>query len=481
MTMQYLTSKTSLLTFVIILALLLFYLWFKYNIGLSSLIQQRAAWESRYDELLQDFEGYTAKMSAKKSNLDWHSVKTQKMLKRPYDWDSFKRTALPTPDKKDMHEKWLVVTTISAATDDIKKLAEVKGWQLLVVGDKKTPAGWHADNTIYLDIEKQKSLGYNLVELMPYGNYARKSIGHLYAIQHGAKYIYETDDDNHPSDGKLHFHEKFKESYYVFNSNRSVVNAYEFLGQSTIWPRGYPLDMIAEPPEYKVMKCDKAKPLVQQGVVDGDPDIDAIYRLTRKDKGVRLDVKFDREQDVVLLPKGSLCPYNAQNTLYVYDAFWSLLLPATVNMRITDIWRSYVMQRLLWEIGGHLSFFPPSAYQYRSAHNYLKDFKDEKLLYYDSGRMVDFLLKWKPRFDDLFDNIVDLSIQFAHTGFWGPADIHITEAWLQDLIRVGYKRPKLNPLKGPCEKPVTGSFIEKKPKEQPSSYLRAGKKLVKVF
>ena len=60
--MQYLTSKTSLLTFVIILALLLFYLWFKYNIGLSSLMQQRAAWESRYDELLQDFESYTAKV-----------------------------------------------------------------------------------------------------------------------------------------------------------------------------------------------------------------------------------------------------------------------------------------------------------------------------------------------------------------------------------------------------------------------------------
>ena len=337
------------------------------------------------------------------------------------------------------------------------------------------------ENAVYLGVAEQRNLGYNFVDLMPFKNYARKSIGHLYAIHHGAKYIYETDDDNHPSDGKLHFHETFKDSYYVYNSNRSVLNAYEFLGQSTIWPRGYPLDMIAEQPEYKVMKCEGAKPLVQQGVVDGDPDIDAIYRLTRKDKGVRLDVKFDREQEVVVLPKGSLCPYNAQNTLYVYDAFWSLQFPSTVNMRITDIWRSYFMQRLLWEIGGHLSFFPPSAYQYRSAHNYLKDFKDEKLLYYDSGRMVDFLLKWKPRFEDLFDNILDLSIQFAHTGFWGPADIHLTEAWLQDLVRIGYKRPKLNPLKGPCEKPVKGSYIEKKPKEQPSSYLRAGKKLVNVI
>ena len=83
------------------------------------------------------------------------------------------------------------------------------------------------ENAIYLGIKEQKELGYNFVEQMPYGNYARKSIGHLYAIQHGAKYIYETDDDNHPSDGKLHFHETFKDSYYVYNTNRSVVNAYE--------------------------------------------------------------------------------------------------------------------------------------------------------------------------------------------------------------------------------------------------------------
>ncbi len=338
---------------------------------------------------------------------------------------------------------------------------------------------FRAENIIYLSVEKQKTLGYNLVDLMPWNNYGRKAVGHLYAIHHGAKYIYETDDDNHPSDGKFHFHLTYKDSYNVYATNRSVVNAYEFLGQSTIWPRGYPLDAVADPPEYHVMKCEKPKPLVQQGVVDGDPDIDAIYRLTRKDKGVRLDVQFDRAQDVVVLPKGTMCPYNAQNTLYVYDAFWTLLLPGTVNMRITDIWRSYFMQRMLWEIGGHLSFFPPSAYQYRSAHNYLKDFIDEKMLYHDSGKVVDFLLGWKATHEDLFDNIMDLTIKCAHMGFIGPADIHLTEAWLQDLVRIGYKRPALKPLSGACTKPVAGSKTEKKPKEQPSSYLRA-KKLIDV-
>ena len=332
---------------------------------------------------------------------------------------------------------------------------------------------------MYLSIAKQSELGYRLVDLMPYNNYARKSIGHLYAIQHGAKYIYETDDDNHPSDGKFHFHLTYEKSYHVYDTNRTTVNAYEFLGQSTIWPRGYPLDAIATQPEYHVVKCEGSQPIVQQGVVDGDPDIDAIYRLTRKDEGVRLDVKFDRTQDVVLLPRGTMCPYNAQNTMYVYDAFWTLLLPATVNMRITDIWRSYFMQRLMWEIGGHLSFFPPSAYQYRSAHNYLKDFKDEKELYHDSGKVVEFLLKWKPQYDDLFDNILDLTIQFAHMGFLGPADIHLTEAWLQDLVRIGYVRPPMKALAAKCSKPVAGSQLEKKPKEQPSSYLRA-KKLIDV-
>ena len=81
-------------------------------------------------------------MNVKNSNLNWHSVKTDKMLTKPIDWDMYKKHSLPTPEKKDMHEKWLVVTTISAPTEDVKKLAQVQGWKLLIVGDKKTPENW---------------------------------------------------------------------------------------------------------------------------------------------------------------------------------------------------------------------------------------------------------------------------------------------------------------------------------------------------
>lgn len=81
-------------------------------------------------------------MKVQKSSLDWKSVKTEKRLKRSINWDKFLATSLPKPKKEDMHEKWLVVTTISEPTEDVKKLAQVKGWKLLIVGDKKTPEPW---------------------------------------------------------------------------------------------------------------------------------------------------------------------------------------------------------------------------------------------------------------------------------------------------------------------------------------------------
>ena len=40
------------------------------------------------------------------------------------------------------HDKWIVVTTINAPTEDIKALSQLKGWKVVVVGDLKTPEDW---------------------------------------------------------------------------------------------------------------------------------------------------------------------------------------------------------------------------------------------------------------------------------------------------------------------------------------------------
>ena len=55
--------------------------------------------------------------------------------------------------------------------------------------------------------------------------------------------------------------------------------------------------------------------LLVVGVVDGDPDLDAIQRLTRKDISVQFDVTFDPKAPDVVVPKGTYTSYNCQNTV----------------------------------------------------------------------------------------------------------------------------------------------------------------------
>lgn len=49
---------------------------------------------------------------------------------------------LMKPALKDMHDKWIVVTSIFKPTDDLRILAAIPGWKMVVVGDTKTPKDW---------------------------------------------------------------------------------------------------------------------------------------------------------------------------------------------------------------------------------------------------------------------------------------------------------------------------------------------------
>ena len=184
-------------------------------------------------------------------------------------------------------------------------------------------------------------------------------------------------------------------------------------------------------------------PLIQQGVVNGDPDMDAIFRLTRKKTETPLDVHFDPAAPPVFLPEGVFSPFNSQNTLFHYDAFPLLLLPTTTSFRMCDIWRGYWAQRLLWEIGGQLSFFPPNAYQFRNAHSYMADAEDEKVMYYDTERLLDFLRNWVcPQEFTFFQCVHKLSADMAKDNFWFADDADLALAWIEDLRNIGFVEPR---------------------------------------
>ena len=335
-------------------------------------------------------------------------------------------------------------------------------------------------NVVFLSVDRQKKLGYQTTELLPFKSYSRKTIGYLYAIEHGAKIIYETDDDNYPYEGNIGFRPEGTGKFLVYSTTSPVVNPYEHFGQSTIWPRGYPLENIGDPPHHTFVKCGHVKPLIQQGVVNGDPDVDAVFRLTRKDTGVKLDVEFNSKAPPVLLPPGSYAPFNSQNTLFLYDAFWGLMMPPGPAMRVTDIWRAYYDKRLLEEINGYLAFFGPNAYQERNSHSYLDDFMDEKTLYHDAGRFITFLRNWKPTKSDFFNRILELIVACVEEKFLEPIDAHVMKAWLSDLISMGYKVPTLSTPKLPCDKVLEPAKVMKFD-EKPSSYIRLGKTLKNIL
>jgi hypothetical protein len=332
-------------------------------------------------------------------------------------------------------DKWIVVTTIQYPTPAVEKLAKLPGWKMVVVGDKKTPSDWHLDGCDYLSPQKQMELGYETAKVIPWNHYARKNIGYLYALEHGAKVIYETDDDNYIDIDIELLPENIELD--IFSSKTGTVNPYAIFGRKDMWPRGYPLEHIIsnDLPDCKIKN---ARVLIQQGLINGDTDVDAIFRLTRES-----DVRFDKRSPMALA-HGTMTPFNTQNTCFYYDAFWALLVPMSVAFRVCDIWRGYIMQRLLWDINGYVSFFATDVVQYRNEHNLLNDFKDEIDLYTKSGDFIKFLSSWRSSKNNLLDRFNDLFKDAIDKHFFKESELSLVNAWINDLTKLGYLIPPIN-------------------------------------
>ena len=71
------------------------------------------------------------------------TFKSDKKLRQrtvDFTWNNIPRRS--RPPEGEMHEKWIVLTTVNPPTADVKKLAGMKDWKVVVVGDTKTPTDW---------------------------------------------------------------------------------------------------------------------------------------------------------------------------------------------------------------------------------------------------------------------------------------------------------------------------------------------------
>lgn len=136
-------------------------------------------------------------------------------------------------------------------------------------------------------------------------------------------------------------------------------------------------------------------------------NIDAIRRLTQPAQVGT--VNFNQNPKAVAIKSGFFTPYNSQNTLHLSGALWGLLIPYSTSIRVCEIWQSYWVHRVLWDVDGHLAFRPPNVQQIRNAHDYLIDFKDELQLYEQADDLVHFLYCLDSPHTNLFSRVLHLA------------------------------------------------------------------------
>lgn len=330
-----------------------------------------------------------------------------------------------------MMDKAIIITTINSPKEEIYKFAKVPGWKLICVGDLKTPNDWSVEGVDYLSPQTQDKMFPMFSKVFPWGMYARKNLGYLYAIKNGAQLIAETDDDMFPDKGyppDLNLNRTVK----VLSGNK-FINVYPYFLKSPVdhpvWIRGFPLEHLKDQEVPKERKETIIAP-IQNSVLDKNSDFDAIYRFIYPEW---LELKKEGEYAI---DKGCYAPFNTQNTFFHSIAFPLLYLPATPGFHAEDIIRSYIAQRILWEIDGRLLFtYPVQHTLNRNPHNNLDDFRLEVPVFLRVKLLVDILDSLSLSKDTL-ESLLKVYRALVKKQFFPKEELPIVTAWVCELEEI---------------------------------------------
>ena len=191
----------------------------------------------------------------------------------------------------------IVITTINKLSKNIINISnncKKKKWLLFIIGDKKSSKNFKLPFGFYYSLRDQKKINLYLPNKIPINSYSRKNVGYLLAIKKGAKKIIETDDDNYPY--KSFYNDREEKQKVKIPKINGFFNVYKYSTQkklSSIWQRGFPIEDIENNKNIKFYNR-TINSLVQQGLCDGNPDVDAIFGLINK----KIYYKFEKKKKV---------------------------------------------------------------------------------------------------------------------------------------------------------------------------------------
>ena len=275
--------------------------------------------------------------------------------------------------------KFIVTTTIQPPTEATLKFLEKDDWTLVVVGDTKTPhEEYQKLDCVYLTPEDQESLSKDLSDAIGWKCIQRRNMGFLYAYQEGADVVATVDDDNIP-------YENWGKDVYVgqeieidlYESENGFFDPLSVTNRPDLWHRGYPLKYVPTKNNVNYMGKTKRRVLVQADLWDGDPDIDAMCRLSKMPC-----VDYDDHA-----PYGSnqIGPFNSQNTFIHRDVLpYYMVLPHAGRM--DDIWGSYIVQK---KFPNSVIYNKPTVYQDRNEQDLVTNLEKEIIGYRNT---LDFIM-----------------------------------------------------------------------------------------
>lgn len=292
-----------------------------------------------------------------------------------------------------MSKNLIISTTINPPTKAIRKFDKIKGWKLVVVGDKKTPKNYKLKNGVYLSPKNQEIIDKKLSDAIGWNCIERRNFGLIYAKKNNAKVVALVDDDNIPYKtwGKnVLVGKKVKVKYY--NTKLPVFDPIFQTKYKNLWHRGFPVDYLDKREKlnfkYKSVKVD-----VQADFWDGDPDIDAIARIMYRPK-----CKFDKRSFPFY--SNSLSPFNSQNTFLNANLLkYYYLFPDQGRMH--DIWASYYLQ---YKKKVNVIYGQPSVFQLRNQHDLGVDLKNELIGLKYTSKIIKSIKEKKFKISNFFSN-----------------------------------------------------------------------------
>jgi hypothetical protein len=287
-------------------------------------------------------------------------------------------------------KKFIITTTINSPTEATIKfchIADKKDFTFVIIGDTKTPHDEYRsledkfNDVIYLSPEQQEFLYPELSEIIGWKTIQRRNIGFVYAYHKGADVVATVDDDNIPYDSwgdNILLGQEVEVDLFE-NTSCPYFDAISTTEHNDLWHRGFPIEHLQVKNNIEYKGKVKMTPLVQAEFWDGDPDIDAICRLSKKPI-----VKFKPFEPFTT---NQLTPFNSQNT-FLHRSVLKHYSVFPYTGRMDDIWGSYVMQH---HFPNSVIFAKASVYQARNPQDLVRNLENEVIGYRNTLNLLDNL------------------------------------------------------------------------------------------